>query len=280
MAKKIAIVVTVLAASAFGLWFYLGKTPTVVSSDKASAVTDNGAVAGSATDQAASTQLPAKSMNSAQEVLETKQVSLEVFKTLDPRITALDEKEADWLRRHGYLTQEELDNLDLMSDLALDKRVGAGDTRANMLNGLKDDKKADLDGAVANYNIAAGSGSIYAIQRLADAVYRSDKLRYGTADTYDSDVYYLARLELAKYMGDHRANENQAKTVLPPNVRFGDYGRDVLFSFQERLKQYNTEYMRQHGRMPKPEPRPNAEQWRQIDSGKVPVITIVQRRRR
>jgi hypothetical protein len=280
MAKKIAIAVTVLAASAFGLWFYLGKTPKVVSSDKASAVTDNGAAAGSATDQVASTQLPAKPMNSAQEVLETKQVSLEVFKTLDPRITALDEKEADWLRRHGYPTQEELDNLDLMSDLALDKRVGAGDTRANTLNGLKDDKKGDLEGAVANFGIAADSGSLYATQMLARALYLSDAVRYGSADTYEADARYLAELELAKYLGDHRANEQQAKTVLPPNTRLDQYGRDVLNRFQIRLNQHNADYMRQHGRMPKPEPRPNAEQWRQIDSGQVPVITIVQRRRR
>jgi hypothetical protein len=274
MSKKIIISIAVVAALGAGYFLFYAKK------DQPIAATD-AIITASATDTedaatAADSSLP--STSAATNVGSSKGVSLDIalteFKSLNPVITALDEKEAQWLKKHGYPTAEEIANLDLMSDSELAKGVAKRDTMASVFRGLKAEKAGDIRSAATNFDIAAGRGSIYARQRQAELRRAASLAAMPNLDPYNYNASYLTQLELAKYMGDHRANEAQARRVLPSNTRFDLYSRDVLYRFQALLGQYNTQYQREYGRMPQPDPRPNADRWAEIDAGRVTTITI------
>jgi hypothetical protein len=273
--KVIAGVVTIVVLGAGYFFFYAKKDQPATASEADTAMSaidaENAAAAA-----AAGSSLPPTSAATA--IGASKGVSLDIalteFKSLNPVITALDEKEAQWLKKHGYPTAEDIANLDLMSDAELISRVAKRDPMASVFRGLKAEKAGDTRNAATDFDIAAGRGSLYARQRQAELRRASYLVSFPNASIYDANADYLAELELARYMGDHRAGEVQASRVLPPGTRFSDYSRDVLSLFQGLLGQYNTQYQREYGRMPKPEPRPNAAQWQRIDRGELVTVTI------
>jgi hypothetical protein len=277
MSKKIIIGIAAVAALGAGYFLFYAKKDQPIAATDASITASATDTEDAATATAADSSLPSTS-SAATAVGTSKGVSLDIalteFKSLNPVITPLDEKEAQWLKKHGYPTAEEIANLDLMSDSELAKGVAKRDPMASVFRGLKAEKAGDIRSAATNFDIAAGRGSIYARQRQAELRRAASLAAMPNLDPYNYNASYLTQLELAKYMGDHRANEAQAARVLPSNTRFDLYSRDVLYRFQALLGQYNTQYEREYGRMPKPEPRPNAAQWERIDRGELVTVTI------
>jgi hypothetical protein len=271
--KVIAGVMTLVAMGAGYFFFDLKKDQPATATEADSKVSATDAESAAAAAAVESSLPPAATAIGA-----SKGVSLDIalteFKSLNPVITALDEKEAQWLKKHGYPTAEDIATLDLMNDSELAKKVANKDPMGSVFRGLKFEKSGDLNRAASNYAIAARRGSLYARQRYAESLRAHSLADSPNASTYNANADYLAELELARYMGDHRAGEVQASRVLPPGTRFGDYSRDVLSLFQGLLGQYNTQYQREYGRMPKPEPRPNAERWERIDRGELVTVTI------
>jgi hypothetical protein len=275
MSRKIIIgtVVLLIASAAYFLFYVKKDQPTTATKADidVSATDAQNAAAATAAD---SSVTPTSTTTASASKGVSFDVALTEFKSLDPVVTALDEKEAQWLKKHGYPTAEEIANLDLMNDAELAKRVANRDPMGSVFRGLKFEKSGDLNRAASNYAIAARRGSLYARQRYAESLRAQSLADSPSASTYDANADYLAELELAKYMGDHRAGEIQASRVLPSGTRFGDYSRDVLSLFQGLLGQYNTQYQREYGRMPQPDPRPNAAQWQRIDRGELVTVTI------
>jgi hypothetical protein len=276
MRNNLIVGVVIIAALATGYYFFYAKKyqPTTATESSTTAFASDAENVSAAAVNGSSSY----TASSATAIGASKGVSLDIalteFKSLNPLITALDEKEAQWLKKHGYPTAEEIANLDLMSDAELADRVAKHDPMASVFRGLKAEKAGDLRSAATNFEIAARRGSIYARQRYAELSRASSLSDMPNSDPYNYNAGYLTELELAKYMGDHRANEAQAARTLPAGTRFGDYSRDVLSMFQGLLSQYNRQYEREYGRMPKPEPRPNAAQWQRIDRGELVTVTI------
>jgi hypothetical protein len=269
----VALIITMLAVGYFFFSTRQDQSTTVSKESITASVSDAENVSAEAAVNGSHSSTSATTAAGASKGV-SRDITLAEFKSLNPLITALDEEEAQWLKKHGYPTAEEIANLDLMSDEDLAMKVSKHDPMGSVFRGLKFEKSGDLSRAASNFAIAARRGSLYARQRQAELSRASSLALMPNSDPYNYNASYLAELELAKYMGDHRANEAQAARVLPSNIQFDLYSRDVLYRFQAQLGYYNTQYQREYGRMPQPDPRPNAAQWERIDRGELVTVTI------
>ncbi len=176
----------------------------------------------------------------------------------DPRLIALSEEEAAWLDRHHYPTQDDLDSL---SKIDIDALRGTKDPRQAMLQGLALVKKGEVAGGLSVLDKAAALGATYAYGEGAIAAHLLMKQRLGGRNL-DSDNILMARLEVSRILGDHTV-EYLIDTHLP------DYdSRRNAYAVQRHV----TEFLRQLGMEaqllgvppPGPDPRPNAELWRDL----------------
>lgn len=177
----------------------------------------------------------------------------------DPRLIALSEPEADWMRKHGYPTLEEIRSIGTTD---LRGMAGANTPREATLYGLSLLKEGNTAGGVAILERAAALGSIYAYEEAAIADYNLVKSR--TGDSSINDNVLAAKLEVAKILGDYRADD-LAKIHLPNH----SIGIDA-----STKQQQTTEFLRQLGdnsqalgvAAPGPDPRPNLKRWNELQA--------------
>lgn len=183
-------------------------------------------------------------------------VSSELFET-DSRLIALSADELEWMAQHHYPTRDELDNLDAIK---LEKTSGAPDPKQETLRGLALIKRGNVMGGIPVLTSAGAQGSIYAYEEAALAEHALNEEQLGKS--VDTDTTLLARLEVAKIMGDYRAVD-LIKSRLP---NYDDRANAHSLQLQ------TTEFLRQLGESAQlrqltptgPDPRPNADVWNDL----------------
>lgn len=183
-------------------------------------------------------------------------------------LLALSVEEADWLRRHGYPTEEELASVPFMSMDALRARHEQGDVIATALMAHKYRQEGELGKAVAAFNAAASRGSLYA------------RMQSGLASRERNPEYgympLVMEAKLAQILGDHRVGA-ELQRVLPAKALSSFEERDALSNALTQLQM-----MAQNRRMAG-EPnlsidlRPNLDVWQQVDAGTVADVLVYPR---
>ena len=177
----------------------------------------------------------------------------------DLRLVALSPAEVAWMRKHGYPTSEELDEIQTVS---LTEMAGVTDAKAATLYGMALLQKGDVPGGIAVLETAAIRGSIFAYEQSAVADYELMKRRFG--DSPELRNVLRAKLEVAANLGDHRV-----VTLLDKHLPGYDVDANAAF-----VRAQTSEYLRQLGTgaqalgvtAPGPDPRPNQKQWSDIDA--------------
>ena len=186
----------------------------------------------------------------------------------DPAFVALSSGELAWLQRNGFLTHEQLRDLFALGETELLNRSREqGDMVATTALGLLRLRNGDSRGAILALDRAARSGSLYAIEQLAFAElndFQTSNLPRDSASEDSALVQFVARMEQARIMGDHRVDYyiDRAASGLDRNR----YGNQIL--------QQTTEYMRQMAEdsavrgvsSHAPDARPNIDQWQLIST--------------
>lgn len=183
-------------------------------------------------------------------------LSTELFET-DSRLIALSADELEWMVRHHYPTREELNAID---GVKIEATLGTPDPRQETLRGLALIKRGNIIGGVSVLTSAGAQGSIYAYEEAALAEHALNEERLGKS--VDTDTGLRARMEVAKILGDYRA-EDLVKTHLP------DYDDRAQ---AHALQLQTTEYLRKLGEDVQlrnlaptgPDPRPNADAWNDL----------------
>lgn len=195
----------------------------------------------------------------------------------DPAFTALSTAEFAWLKRNGFLTHEQLRHLFALGETELLNRSREkGDVAATTALGLLRLRNGDSRGAILALDRAARSGSLYAIEQLAFAElndFQTDSLSRDSTSEDSALVQFVARMEQARIMGDHRVDYyiNRVASGLDRNR----YGNQIL--------QQTTEYMRQMAEdsairgVPShaPDARPNIDQWQQINTNQTGMTQAI-----
>lgn len=177
-------------------------------------------------------------------------------------IGALSKEEAHWLERNGFPTAEELDALPSLDEKKLFLAMHQGNGKAAALLGHKRAAHDDLIGASSAFARGAQLGSLYAREQHALVeLMRVSEVRDGQIVAFPSehDVVLAARMEVARMLGDHRAEQYIEKFAA--NVDRTRYSDDILGLTREFMRQYGaTESPRA------PDPRPNADLWKELES--------------
>lgn len=175
---------------------------------------------------------------------------------------ALSKEEAWWLVEHGFPTAQELDAVPHLDVETLSRAMHDGNGKAAALLGHVRAQQGDFSGASAAFARGAQLGSIYAMEQHAvhELLEWSD-VRNGriVASPAGHKALFVAKLEVAKMLGDHRADYYIQKYAR--DVDMSRYGDDILAQA--------VEYMRQYGmsEAPRaPDPRPNADLWEQVEN--------------
>lgn len=194
-------------------------------------------------------------------------------------LIALSPEEAAWLDRHGYPTNEELEALLSYDPAKLEDAMrNRRDKKAAALLGHRRLLEGDVDGAM--YAFAAGSrlGSIYARQQLAltttQRVTGLPRESLPEADQGNLQVM-VAQLEVAKLLGDHRAQEYIDRYA--HTLDWEHYGKHVLTQAVEFMRQYGEDARARGVRPMGPDPRPNAEAWGRLSADPNAVVNVYER---
>jgi len=184
---------------------------------------------------------------------------LDAVLAADPRRIALSVEELAWMERHYYPRDADVAGLD---DIDVDALSGTMDAKESTLQGLALMRRGREAVAISVLDRAAALGSIYAYEEAAVAEHR--ELRRQMGETQDGDDILRARLEVAKVLGDYRVDQ-LIESYLP------GYPMRVR---AEIVQRHTTEFLGKLGQnaklmgvpAPGPDPRPNLEQWRQLQN--------------
>ncbi|MCE4365024.1 hypothetical protein [Xanthomonas hortorum] len=190
------------------------------------------------------------------------------LKGKDQRLIALSALEAEWLEKHHFPTQSEIDNILNIPLTALTKEKDFFNPKIQTLYGLRLLKEGRTEDAVAVLQKAADRGSIYAREQLAIAQSQLLAKRMGDSASISGDnlAIVVAGVETAKILGDHRAYSAIASHPAA-KINRQEYGNAIQLQVTEFLRQAGASAQLTGVRPPGPDPRPNAEQWGKIDAG-------------
>lgn len=177
----------------------------------------------------------------------------------DPRLVALSEEEAEWMKRHYYPTPEDLANLSSIDTEAL---AGTKDPRLATLQGLALLEKGETMGGISVLNKAAALGSIYAYQEAALAEYELFLERHGNDPVGDMRNLLMARLEVASVLGDHTTRYLVDQHLGSHDRRRHAYA--IQLQVNEYLRQMGSEAQLLGVTPPGPDPRPNSGLWNDL----------------
>lgn len=175
----------------------------------------------------------------------------------DARLIAISMEELEWMKNHYYPTQAEINSL---ATLDIDSLNGTNDPKLQTLFGLAAIRQGKPMASLGMLEDAASKGSVYAYEELALAEYGIANERFGKS--IDGDRVLRARLEVAKILGDYKADA-LIKQYLP---NFDDRANAAVVQLQttEFLRQLGTHGQLQGYRTAGPDPRPNLDQWNDL----------------
>ncbi len=175
----------------------------------------------------------------------------------DTTAVALSKDERRWLDSHQFLTQEEVDDARSIPDEVL--KSARRDPRSLTIWGLRLLERGSVTSAASVLENAASQGSIYAYEQAAVAqLKQSMRENGGQVDTNAANAF-RARMEVAKILGDHRADALFAMYVPDYDTQGG--ARTVQEQTTEFLRQLGEEAQLQGFSAAGPDPRPNADLW-------------------
>lgn len=186
--------------------------------------------------------------------MQVRTVSSSTLFSGDTRLIALSPDELEWMQRHHYPTQKELE---APYSGNLGAPLGMPDPKLETLRGLALLKNGREIGGIAVLTEAGAQGAIYAYQQAALAEYAMNVRELGKSR--ETDTGLRARLEVAKMLGDYRTDE-LIRAYLP------DYDDRAN---AHALQLQTTEYMKRIGESTQlrglppvgPDPRPNQYAW-------------------
>lgn len=191
----------------------------------------------------------------------------EVLSAEHQSLIALSEAEAAWLDRNGYPTEVELNGIASADIQALEAAMrDRRDGKSAALVGARRLHDGNLSGAISAFARGAELGSLYARQELAFAeLMDSTGLpRDALNETVDqaSLTTFVAQMEVAQIMGDHRAKANVARYA--GNFDWSTNSRAVLSQVVEFMRQHAADAAVRGVRATGPDLRPNADEWLQL----------------
>jgi hypothetical protein len=196
----------------------------------------------------------------------------------DPAFMALSTEELGWLRASGFLTQEELAELAFASeDELLAKSRVSSDARSATLLGMKRMANGDMEGAARALDKAAREGSIYALEQLAYAELSSRtgwKPGSATAISPSDQVLFVARMEQARLLGDHRVDYYINRVA--PGLDRRMYGSQILAQTQEYMRQLAEDAALRRRRLTLTT-RPGIDAWESLGGSRAPTPVVVYR---
>jgi len=183
-----------------------------------------------------------------------RQMTVQELLAADPRRIALSIEELRWLQRHAYPSDRELALVAMMDTRPL---RGNKDPRQSTLQGLALLQQGDPAAGAALLLGAGAMGAIYAYEEGAIADHALMEQRLGKS--VDLDDVLRARLEVAKVLGDHRAEWLMAKHL--PSYPMPERAEHVQRHATEFLRQLGQEGQLTGMSVPGMDPRPNRDQW-------------------
>lgn len=192
--------------------------------------------------------------------------------------TALSELEVSWLDKHFYPTDDDLSRIPKLDE----RRVYEAyrDPLAATLYGERLMQKGEYLGAAGLLERAAVLGSTYAYQRAAIAQFKLYAEQNGGKVTEANKDVLMARLQVARILGDHRASAVAAAYL--PGYDMDRSARSVLPQVEIFMKKLGEEAQLLGVPSPGPDPRPNAAEWEDLDKlvaagGGKDLVTVYRR---
>ncbi|WP_369936162.1 hypothetical protein [Xanthomonas tesorieronis] len=175
----------------------------------------------------------------------------------DTRVVALSEDERAWLENHHFLTRAEIEAAKSIPDETLKK--SRTDALSQTLWGLRLLDRGDTTSAASVLENAASHGSIYAYEEAAVAQLKQQiQNNRGDVDQSTQNAF-RARMEVAKIMGDHRADALFSEYF--PSYDSQANAQAVQTQTTEFLRQLGANTQAQGTTSAGPDPRPNADLW-------------------
>lgn len=193
--------------------------------------------------------------------------AMEVLSAEHQSLIALSDAEAAWLDRNGYPSEAELigiasADIKMLEASMRDRRDG----KSAALVGKRRLQDGDLSGAISAFARGAELGSLYARQELAlaELMDSTGLPRDALHETVDqaSLTTFVAQMEVAQIMGDHRAKANIARFA--GNFDWSTNSRAVLSQVVEFMRQHASDAAVRGVRATGPDLRPNEDEWLQL----------------
>ncbi|WP_445513876.1 hypothetical protein [Stenotrophomonas sp. 3(2025)] len=185
------------------------------------------------------------------------QVPLSALMEGDTRFAALSQAERDWLDRHYYLDQAEIDAAKSIPDSELQRALT--DPYAQTILGKRLLAQGNSMGGIAALKNAASHGSVYAYEEAALAVLKDAMQMNGGVADENQILAFRARMEVAKILGDHRADDMFDHYF--PGYDAGINSKNLQAQTTELLRQLGENAQLQGSSAAGPDPRPNADIW-------------------
>lgn len=184
-----------------------------------------------------------------------------------PSVVALSAAEAAWLDRHGYPTEAELQAVDSFDIAALEGAMrDRRDSKSAALVGARRLRDGDLAGASSAFARGSELGSLYARQELAfvELMTATGLPQDSLHETRDqaSLTTFVAQMEVARIMGDHRAQANIERYA--SNFDRQSNSQAVLSQVVELMRQFGADAAVRGVSATGPDLRPNAAEWTQL----------------
>lgn len=174
----------------------------------------------------------------------------------DTRLIALSPGEHAWLKRHYFIGPTEMARAADLPGEVLQNAIS--DPWLQTILGKRLMDRGKYVPAATVLERAASRGAIYAYEEAAIAQLKDSMATFGEIDANAVNVF-RARIEVAKILGDHRA-EALLDVHLPEAKRRYD-ARTVQLQTTEFLRQLGSGAQLMGIAAPGPDPRPNAGLW-------------------
>ncbi len=252
MNNRVAAVTALVAMLLVGLGMYAFKREVSEPGADRADLAGSHALAASDAGEAGALTPPASRLPSG-----PSNVPVGVILSGDTRTVALSAEERVWLENHQFLSQEDIDAARSIPDEVL--QAARTDPRAQTLWGLRLLERGEIIPAATILANAASHGSIYGYEQAAVALLKQSMEASNGVSYTDAANQFRARMEVAKILGDHRADALFA-TYFPDYDSQGG-ARTVQVQTTEFLRQLGANAQLQGTATAGPDPRPNAQLW-------------------
>lgn len=200
----------------------------------------------------------------------------EVMAKAHPGVIALSTEEAQWLSRNGYPSDRQLQELATYDAAKLQEQAHQDNNGTGAaLWGLKLYENGDAASARAAFSLGASQGSLFA--REQQAILELESRGPAEASNPSRLATFVARMEVAKLLGDHRADALIKEYA--GNLDRKQFDSNILWQTGEFMRQYAADAQTRGKRAAGPDLRPNAKEWEALDTGNATAPVKVFERR-